>query len=234
MKKTSHLPNFHKLFSEKREKTWQFYLSQLIFFFFFGSVCGFLWEVSIFLVKEGVFRKRGFLYGPWLPIYGVGAVVFYLVLGFPFSHNPHSSAGSYFSSVFSSDIPAAATLFPNSRTYRRNKKILPLLVFLLSAFLGGGIELISGWILDTFWGLRYWDYHGTLLNFHGYICLWSVLGFGIAGTLWICYVSKLITKLWLHIPARIRYGSNTILVLLFLTDCAAALIFPNQGYGITF
>lgn len=207
MKKTSHLPDFHKLFSEKKEKAWQFYLSQLIFFFFFGAVCGFLWEVSIFLIKDGIFRKRGFLYGPWLPIYGFGAVAFYLTLAFPFLKHTDPSF---------------------------NKKIHPLLIFLLSALLGGGIELISGWILDTFWNLRYWDYHGAFLNFHGYICLWSVLGFGIAGTLWICYVSKFITKFWLRIPAKIRYGINTILLFVFMTDCAAALIFPNQGVGITF
>lgn len=202
MRNASNLPNFQKLFSEKKETAWQFYLSQLIFFFFFGAVCGFLWEVSLFFIKEGAFRNRGFLYGPWLPIYGFGAVAFYLVLGFPFS--------------------------------RPNKKIHPLLIFLLSALLGGGIELISGWILDTFWELRYWDYHSELLNFHGYICLWSVLGFGIAGTLWISYVSKFITKIWLHIPSKIRCEFNTVLLLLFLTDCAAALIFPNQGRGITF
>ena len=37
----------------------------MIFFFFTGSVCGYVWEVLIFLVKEGTFRNRGFLYGPW-------------------------------------------------------------------------------------------------------------------------------------------------------------------------
>ena len=44
----------------------------MIFFFFVTSVGGFLWEVLIFFVKDGRFRNRGFLYGPWLPVYGAG------------------------------------------------------------------------------------------------------------------------------------------------------------------
>lgn len=52
----------------------------LLFYFFAASLCGFVWEVLIFLVKEGHFRNRGFLYGPWLPVYGSGAVLIYLLL----------------------------------------------------------------------------------------------------------------------------------------------------------
>jgi len=32
----------------------------------------------------------------------------------------------------------------------------------------------------------------------------------------------------------VRLGLNTLLLLLFAADCAAALIFPNRGAGITF
>lgn len=56
------------------------YISLLTFYFFTASTGGFLWEVLIFLVKEGQFRNRGFLYGPWLPVYGTGAVFMYLFL----------------------------------------------------------------------------------------------------------------------------------------------------------
>lgn len=37
--------------------------------------CGWLWEVLLFLIKEKQFVNRGFLYGPWLPVYGAGAVL---------------------------------------------------------------------------------------------------------------------------------------------------------------
>ena len=122
----------------------------MIFFFFTGSVCGYVWEVLIFLVKEGTFRNRGFLYGPWLPVYGIGAVLFSVILS-PRELLPDSS-GKY-------------------------KKNHPVTIFFLSALSGSGLELVIGWFLDFLWNLRYWDYSGYFLNFRGYICLVSAFGF---------------------------------------------------------
>ena len=82
--------------------------------------------------------------------------------------------------------------------------------------------------------LRYWDYSSYPYNFHGYICLFSAIGFGIAGMLWICVFSNIFRKYWFSLPPGFRRCFNSMLVLLFLTDCAAALIFPNAGHGITF
>lgn len=52
----------------------------LILLFFVFSVAGWLWEVGLHLVQDGVFVKRGVLSGPWLPIYGTGGVLIMLVL----------------------------------------------------------------------------------------------------------------------------------------------------------
>ena len=158
MKKQKHLPDFTSL-RRPEQNTIQNVLSLMIFFFFTGSACGYVWEVLIFLVKEGTFRNRGFLYGPWLPVYGIGAVLFSVIL------SPHE-------------------LLPDSSG--KHKKNHPVTVFFLSTLLGSGLELVIGWFLDLFWNLRYWDYSGYFLNFRGYICLVSALGFGIAGVLWVC------------------------------------------------
>ena len=44
------------------------------------SVFGWLWEVGMHLVSYGEFVNRGALHGPWLPIYGTGAVLILTVL----------------------------------------------------------------------------------------------------------------------------------------------------------
>lgn len=80
MKKHDRLPDFSKLCAPEQTPI-SFFLSQQIYFFFLGSIGGFLWEVAIFLYRDKTFANRGFLYGPWLPAYGIGAVLFYLLLG---------------------------------------------------------------------------------------------------------------------------------------------------------
>lgn len=44
------------------------------------SVFGWLWEVGMHLVSYGEFVNRGALHGPWLPIYGTGAVLMLTLL----------------------------------------------------------------------------------------------------------------------------------------------------------
>jgi len=55
-------------------------LTSLILIFFSFCNVGWLWEVAIHIVNDGRFVNRGVLHGPWLPIYGVGAVMILLVL----------------------------------------------------------------------------------------------------------------------------------------------------------
>ncbi len=59
-------------------------------FFIFCGV-GWLWEVSLELVKSATFVNRGVLHGPWLPIYGTG-VVLILTLLFRFRKKPFVEA----------------------------------------------------------------------------------------------------------------------------------------------
>lgn len=43
--------------------------------FFLLAVFGWLWEGFLYLFKDDIYVNRGFLTGPWLPIYGMGGVV---------------------------------------------------------------------------------------------------------------------------------------------------------------
>ena len=52
----------------------------LIMLFFAFSFIGWLWEVGIHVVLDGVFVNRGTFHGPWLPIYGAGGGLILTVL----------------------------------------------------------------------------------------------------------------------------------------------------------
>ena len=79
---SAHDPRFKHLHYMRHYSLW----SILIMFFVF-CMTGWIWEVMLHIVEEGVFVNRGFLQGPWLPIYGSGAVLI-LTLLFRFRNRP--------------------------------------------------------------------------------------------------------------------------------------------------
>ena len=49
----------------------------LFLIFLIGCLMGWVYEEIFDWITEGVLRNRGILYGPWLPIYGIGALGIY-------------------------------------------------------------------------------------------------------------------------------------------------------------
>ena len=127
--------------------------------FVFAGIVGFLYEEVCVYINDGEFFKRGTTYGPWIPIYGFGALIIFFA------------------------------------TFKLRKK--PLLVFLVSSLLCGTLELVSGYVLDKFFGLRLWDYSLVILNWgnlNGYICVRSVITWGLMGLFFICVMLPLFEK----------------------------------------
>lgn len=53
----------------------------LFWLFIIGSIAGFIFEVTIVFFQKGHFELRqGLIYGPFIPVYGIGAIIYYLVL----------------------------------------------------------------------------------------------------------------------------------------------------------
>lgn len=72
-------------------------------------------------------------------------------------------------------------------TYKKRKSILK--VFFINTIICGILEFVAGFTMYTFFdGFRCWDYNTEILNFGnigGYICLRSVLFFGVSSLLLI-------------------------------------------------
>ena len=58
----------------------EYRLTDFIFFFFSFCFVGWVWEVMLHIVRDHELVNRGTMYGPWLPIYGVGGVVIIFLL----------------------------------------------------------------------------------------------------------------------------------------------------------
>ena len=123
MKRHSNLPDFSKLCAPEQNSI-QDAVSLLIHFFFLGSFWGFLWETLIFIAKDNTFHNRGFFYGPWLPVYGIGAVVFYCLF--------HSSR----------ETISIRSLHKSNRLFLFKTKYHPLTIFIKTALLGTALELV--------------------------------------------------------------------------------------------
>ena len=114
-------------------------------------------------------------------------------------------------------------------TYKRRKH--PLQVFLISVVVTGLLEYFSGYILYGKLGwTKCWDYNQEVLNFgniNGYVCLRSVLFFGIAALALIYIILPLLVKLVQSKHLNIIFIISIILCSIFVIDEVYNLIIAN-------
>ena len=98
----------------------------------------------------------------------------------------------------------------------------PAIVLSGSVVATGTIEFITGWALFHFGnGLRLWDYNVEIWNWGnigGYVCLRSVMLFGISGLLLVYILIPIIGRCVLEIRREILTPLVMILAILFTTD----------------
>lgn len=218
--------------------------------FLITSVFGYLWEVLLYLVLYRSLVNRGFFHGPWLPVYGAGAVLLELFLQrfsiFCPGRYPNRSESARHRHPKHTESaphrhPRHGMVFSSSLLSSRLSRWISL--FLVSACFCSGIEYLLGVYLTWRRGMRYWDYRAFPLNLNGYICLYSFLGFGIAGIvlhdLLFPYLEKHADK---PQPYKTSFGAcmlfrrilRLVLLLLFAFDVLYSCCFPNTGDNITF
>ena len=171
----------------------------LFWVFVVCSVLGLIIEVvyHMVVVDPGVYQDRaGLLYGPFSPIYGVGAVLMTVAL---------------------------------NRFYRAN----PVVIFLVSAVIGGLFEAAVSLFMQVGFGAVAWDYSGSTIFglfpdpvaelFGGrtstlFMCMWGALGF-----VWIKLCLPWLLKLINLIPWQARYSLTTLCAALMLVNAVMTL-----------
>ena len=99
---------------------------------FIGSavaIGGWLWEALIYLITEHRFVNRGFFYGPYLPVYGAGAVLLSVIF-----YQKRIAVIITYAHLNQTDYPQE---FYHSRLYARLRRLLDLSRRILDARLQG-------------------------------------------------------------------------------------------------
>lgn len=100
----------------------------------------------------------------------------------------------------------------------------PLSIYLTGVLGGSLLELLTGWAMYHIFQVRWWDYSRNSFNFHGYICLWSSLAWGLMALL----VLRLLHPLVADIPRNWSYSMllimNSMLYTLFIEDLISSVI----------
>lgn len=100
-------------------------------------------------------------------------------------------------------------------------KRYPFFVFLISVISTGILEFFSGFFIFKFTGLRFWDYNTEILNFlniGGFVCLRSVLFFGISGIFLIYFIIPLFIYISSVMDRRLFLMISIFLASVFLFD----------------
>lgn len=110
-----------------------------------------------------------------------------------------------------------------NRFYKKN----PLIIFLVSALIGGAFEVFVGWFTQTSFGVVSWSYsHIRLFGMPDpiavltggrtctpFACMW-----GLGGLIWIKVLLPRLLKLINMIPWKRRYSATVILTAVMLID----------------
>lgn len=161
----------------------------LINCFFIYSILGFIFEGLVTLITKGNFSS-GILYGPWTPVYGVGAIIILIV---------------------------SKKLFKNLHMHRLLETII---VFFVVSILLSFVEWVGGVLIELIFDTSLWDYSKQDFNLGKYISLEMTLVWGFMSVLFIYIIHPILDKViekipkWLTIILIISFIIDVIITLI--------------------
>ena len=168
-----------------------------IWFLYFWIYAALGWVYEVFLevvVYRWGFSNRGLLFGPYLPVYGVGALLILVCLR-SLSRKP-------------------------LRVGRVN--LMPAVVFVAVVALTTVVELIASYLLEWTTGGWLWDYTRYTIQWQGRICLSASLRFGVGGMVILYLLQPLLEKVVARLGDK-RRPVFWVLFVLFVQDWVSLL-----------
>ena len=179
--------------TEKRFVFWRLVQEYYLFFVVY-SVLGWCYEVFLeVIVYQWGFSNRGFLWGPYCPVYGFGALIFIFCLR----------------RLKEKKIQLKPLLGLN---------ITPALVFLAIVAIATAVELTASYLLEWATGGWLWNYDDYSFNFQGRIALNPSLRFGVGGMLILYGIQPFLEKAVAKLSRRGLHGLFLIVAAIMGAD----------------
>lgn len=112
-------------------------------------------------------------------------------------------------------------------------KETPQLVFGLGFLLSGVLEYTCGWLLETLFNAKWWDYSSEILNIHGRVSAVGLLVFALAGCFIVYKFAPWGNQILNRVPTTARIILCIVLIFVFTIDVVISLQHPNVGTGIS-
>ncbi len=106
-----------------------------------------------------------------------------------------------------------------------------IIIFLVSALIGGTFEYLTSWFMQYAFGIVAWDYTGTWLSIDGRTNGMFMIMWGFLGLVWIKMLLPQMLKLVNLIPWNWRYAVTTVCAALMIANGAMTLIALDSWYG---
>ena len=169
-----------------------------ILFFIMYAVFGWIYEVFLeVVVYKWGFSNRGFLFGPYLPIYGIGALVFIFFF------------------------------YPIIKNKKLNQKIIWIIPVFIGCMVSATLlELLTSYLMEWRTGSWPWKtYIDYDINFQGRIALSPSIRFGLGGVFFLYILQPIFEKIVGIIKNRhLTIASITVVSILIIDLIYAVLI----------
>lgn len=163
-------------------------LTNFVLSFFLYSILGWMLEVTYSSFLNRKLTNRGFLLGPFCPIYGVGSIIILIT-----------------SNVITSMFPSKSL-------------VSSVIILMLSITLVTILEYIAGYIQEKAFGTILWDYSKESFNLHGRICLKYSLLWGCLALMLLTVIHTPIERHFLQIRFDIKSTFSIFFIIYMLVD----------------
>lgn len=172
---------------KEKKRSFSFYVLAFFTYCFIGWIYEVIWE---FAIGNG-FVNRGFLFGPYLPIYGFGVLTLYFILR----------------KLMKKKIKILGIV-----------DIIPIIIYISILVIASTIEYFASYFMELIFSKRWWDYSYDILNLNGRISLRNSSLLAIGAFVLLYFVHPILDKYYSKLKPSLLKKISTILIAIMVID----------------